>query len=253
MPKYVGLNKESHGQTRVMQSRAVSAYADTGNCNIMFDELFTAAGCFPLFLMKDPATGQFHLSAIFSLQNNRNRFVENGQWTAPYCPLNLKRLPFAVSNVASKQDNDVHDIYIDAESELLSDKEGSRLFDDEGEDTAFLKDQKYILAGLIQGRDKTEHFVQTLLDENLVIPVKLNMTTVSGDEHISGLYAVDHQKMKDMDANIYLKLAEADMLEALFLMKASYAQINRLIWMENQHNSNTILNFNLSPVKTGVI
>ena len=242
---YVRLNNEEHKDILVDESRAIVAWKVTQNCNLVFDEIFSAAGCFPIFFMKNPSNGEFMITPIFSLRSGVNLFIDNGRWRAPYCPLNLLRYPFAVSQDSSNEGT--HDIFIDLNEVVKSEGEGLRLFSSDGGETAFLKDRKQILGAIVSGKDRTQQFIDTLQEFDLLSEMILTLDTVGGRNRVAGLYAIDHYKMKTLSNSSYDKLIARDMLEPIYQIKASTAQISRLIWLENEGATNSILGFSLSP------
>ncbi|PCI44673.1 MAG: hypothetical protein COB49_10875 [Alphaproteobacteria bacterium] len=253
MTDFTLLNGEDHRDLKLQDNLPYDAMKSLKNCQIIVDEIFLAGSSFPVFFIKDVEKGQFLLSVIFAFQNDGNLFVGQDGWNAPYMPLNIKRQPLALGMELAADVLQPHDIYIDLDSELVSSVAGSRLFHEDGSETVFLKDKKRSLGGMVQGEEKTQSFIDSILKYDLMSPLTITLSTAEGDRLIKGIYGIDHVKMKYMDPKSYLGLIDEGVLDNIIMMKASYAQIGRLIWMENKKlwlenkkSAGKIINYSIS-------
>lgn len=243
-PNYVRLNTEQHKDIEIDEHNALESWKVAQNCELVFDEIFSAASCFPIFFMKNPSNGEFMLTCIFSLRSGVNLFVDEQGWSAPYCPLNLLRHPFAVS--MSPSNNADHEIYVDLDQISNSKSDAFRLFSDEGQETAILKDRKRILGAIVSGKERIQQLVAALQEFDLLSEMTLALNTVAGSDKVAGLYAIDHNKMKALSISSYQALISQNLLESIYQIKASTAQISRLIYLENKVATNAIVGFSLS-------
>lgn len=246
MNDFTILNSEEHKDLKIPDNLSYDYLKNIGNCQIIADEIFMASSCFPIFFIKDEEKGRFLLSVIFTFQNDENLFAGQEGWKAPYLPLNIKRLPLAIDQAAADETSHAHDIYIDLGSKLVSTVSGSGLFHEDGSETDILKARKRILGGIVQGEDKTKSLIESILKYDLMTPLSITLSTTEGDKFVKGIYGIDHVKMKYMDPKSYQGLSEEGALEFIFMMKTSYAQIGRLVWMENKKTSNKIINYSIS-------
>lgn len=234
MNNFVILNSEQHKDLRISDNLPYQDMKNIKNCQIIADEIFMAGSSFPVFFLKDEKTGKFLLSAIFTFQNNGNLFVTQAGWDAPYMPLNIKRQPLAIGREVAAAQQHADDIYINPHSKLASVSTGSGLFNPDGSETAYLKNKKRLLGAVVRGEEKTGLLIDSLLKHDLMSALSITLSTGEGDKIIRGIYGIDHLKMTYMDQESCLGLINEATLEHIFMMKASYAQIGRLIWLENK-------------------
>ena len=52
--------------------------------------------CYPIFFIKDGATGQFYPAAVFGFDENENLFLSDQGWDASYIPMMIRRHPFLI-------------------------------------------------------------------------------------------------------------------------------------------------------------
>lgn len=57
-------------------------------------ELATLIHEYPIFITKNPNTGQFLFSALLGIDSGQNLFIQNNVWKAKYISLDVMRRPF---------------------------------------------------------------------------------------------------------------------------------------------------------------
>lgn len=236
------LSADQHKHLSLLDSEFEPSVASLTSCSLIANEIFAAAGSFPLVLMKDQETSNFVLSAIFCLQSDKNNFYRDGQWLAPYTPLNLRRQPFSF---LFERGSDSVSPVIDVNSPLLSEEKGTKIFDQTGKPSAPLAQKLAVLEALNAGRARTESLINTLLEFDLVKAIKIKLETSEQTRWVSGLYGIDIEKLNEKDETLFAQLAKMDVLEDALTMKASFSQIGRLVWMENHTSAQPIIKYSL--------
>ena len=243
---YESLNEKDHGSLRVAAPVLSSELARRTHAPIVRSELFMAASCFPVFIMRDDEHDQFVPVVQFCLEAGQNLFVGNGQWNSPYLPLDIRRRPFAVAPSGDDSNTDSYDVLINIESDLIT-KDGGHSLYEAGEETVFLKLQKEILTAFLAGQEATQNFMIALSEAELLTPVEVLLSTDEGPRRVTGLYGIHHGKFGDLSLTRIGELQERGLLQDCYFMLASYAQTQRLIWMENAVSTRKIQAFSIKP------
>ncbi len=243
---YAHLNEKDHSAIKVSDPLSSRELCQRTHAPIVRSEIFMAAGSFPVFIMRDEESDSYVLTVQFCLEANRNLFLENDIWQSPYVPLDIKRRPFAVTTSLDDNDGESYDVLINLESDLLTDKSSNALYED-GEETVYLRRQKEYLTAIIAGQNDTKNFIDLLEDIGLLAPIEIVLSTDVGTRRVSGLYGIHHGKFSSLSAAEITKLHEQDFLQDCNFMFASYAQVQRLIWMENLVSDRNILSFSIKP------
>ena len=245
---YAPLNEKDHKTVRVADSGLSSDLANRRHSPIVRSELFMAAGSFPVFIMRDEERDQFVPTVQFCLEAAKNLFLKSGKWGSPYLPLDIRRRPFAVAPSGDESNSNNYDVLINMESDLLVDEGGHRLYED-GEETVFLKRQKEVLSVFLAGQKPTDEFIDELSKLDLMTQVEILLSTDEGPRKVTGLYGIHHGKFSDLSPSNIEQLLERGFLQDCYFMLSSYAQVQRLVWMENAVSQRKIQAFSLKPAQ----
>ena len=247
MPNYEQLTLDQHAELKVDPLLYVSVARSFRSCAIVKSEAFSAAGSFPLFALKNEASGQLVLSALFSLISEKNLFCHESRWGAPYTPVNVKRYPFGVS--MSEDGTSPGNILIDADLVPASADAGRAIFDKNGVPTPFFQSFQKSLGLLASEQRPTIATIDRLIDEELLIGMEIKLEFSQSTQSIGQLYGVNPTKFSTLSSHQFERLSTSGDLETLLAMRASLSQISRLVWMENQNLDDKILSFSLAPSK----
>lgn len=166
---------------------------------------------------------------VIGARNEENLFVdEDRKWTAEYRPAFLRQYPFVF---AGREGSDQLTLCLDEEfSGVNTDGKGERLFDADGNRTAYLNlmldfGQKY------QGHfRRTEAFCARLKELDLLEPMQANFQLSDGQRvSLAGFQAINRQKVKDLDGDTIKALAQTDELELIYVHLQSMQNLDRLI------------------------
>ena len=145
------LNSETHRDLRVVTRRGAEYGDNTHFVPVVADELRSLVLEYPVILVKDEESSRFNLCAMLGFEQGENLFLDGEAWDAMYVPVHIRRQPFSLTYTAEKDgrpDPESLIISIDIESKRVQEKDGERLFDDEGNQTDFLKEINGLLAGV---------------------------------------------------------------------------------------------------------
>lgn len=238
MANYVPLHNETHRNIRIITSRGADYGENIHFVPVVADELRSVVLDYPVFLIKDPDTGQFGLNALLGFEPGENLFLEDDRWNAVYVPAHVRRQPFMVGVQGKPGDEKTPQntfITINTDSPRVSEEEGERLFDDEGMATPYLENTSRMVFGLMNGVENSKIFIDWLAEKDLIESAQLNVTFGSGEQkRFDGLYTVNDEKMAELDSEIVQGMYKTGYLQACELITASTGQMQRLIDLKNE-------------------
>jgi hypothetical protein len=235
------LDKTAHREISI-DSRMVEVLgAGLNMVPVALSEFLKLVVQYPIAFTKDKETGRFVCVALFGLHDGENLFLENGQWNAIYIPLHITRQPFFLGNAAENTpDGDQFVVCIDVEHGSIRDSAGERIFDADGNETAYLERMKECLAELLNGESSTRHFVETLARLKLLIPMQLEITFEKGDStEVTGLYTIDESRLAELSADDVTSLHAQQYLGPIYTMLASLGHIYSMVDKRNKRFAGT--------------
>ncbi|AMX02908.1 SapC family protein [Microbulbifer thermotolerans] len=235
MAKAVALNNERHRNLRVITKRGAEYGENTNLVPVIADELRNLVLEYPVCITKNPNNGQFSLCALLGFEPDENLFLYGDEWKAEYLPLHIRRQPFMVGHKKTSAEGDTEAlIIIDTDSERVQEKEGERLFNDDGSKSSYLEEVTVILSQLISGMTSTSAFLKYLAEEDLIEPVQLSVRFSNGEQkRYEGLYTVNDEKLQKLDAARLVSMHQRGYLQAAYWLSASMGQVRKLIALKN--------------------
>lgn len=195
---------------------------------LVVQEVVDAATEFPVLFVKNSSTGEFTLVAMLGLKAQQNLYCSDEsdqQYDANYAPLVLRNYPFYLQQSAEQQ----FAVCIDELSPLVNHDEGQKLFNDNDEQTDFLKNKAESLIKFVEQQHITKGFIQLLLEHDLLHPQKLTIRLNDNDPlTIDGIYMVDQQRLENLDDEVYSTLRKNGALQIIHAHLMSMKQVNRL-------------------------
>lgn len=233
MTNFTALSSNTHKNTRIITDRGAQYGENIHLVPIVADEINNMVLEYPLCFIKNNETGQFGLQAILGFEPNENLFLDGNAWNANYLPLHIKRQPFmvTVNSPNGKQPTTENSIIsINMNNARVQETEGEKLFDDKGNATDFLTQVNQMLSALTNGIMRTEKFIQTLLDLDLIEQVQLNVS-LSGQQSRSfeGVYTINEKSLNRLTGEQLEPLIQNGYLQACHLILASMGNIQKLI------------------------
>lgn len=166
--------------------------------------------------------------ALVGVRGRRNLFLdEAGKWDAGYIPAFVRRYPFVF---AQSPDGKHLALCIDEQyAGCNRDGRGERLFDADGERTAYLNQVLGFLRAYQHQHERTRAFCKKLAALDLLVPVQALLSRAGAErEVLNGLRVIDRQKLKTLDADTLLEMLRRDELELAYQQLHSLANLSRL-------------------------
>lgn len=237
MSQLVLLNEKFHKDVRIDPEKVEAHGATERLVPVVLSEFLKLAVQYPIVLTKNIETGKFVCVAMFGFEKGENLFWKNSTWDGIYIPLNIRRQPFFVGKDEQRKNSDGQEhfvICIDVASESVQEREGERVFDEQGGETAYLEKMKSILSELLDGEARTEAFVQKLLTLDLLTPMSLDITFVNDEsQRVEGSYTIDEEKLANLSEESLLELHSLAYLGPIYTMIMSLGQFYPLINRKN--------------------
>lgn len=247
LPKVEILNSKLHADLKVNTDFDVS-FNDAGPIvAVVADELPMLAIDFPVFITKNPNTGEFELSAVLGFDSGENLYIKSGRWLSHYVPLNIQRQPFqacflnsseSTSTLEEVDSNSEVKLGLNVESHRLNAEVGEPLFNKDGSVSKYVEVISSILGGVLTGTKLTRVFLRLLADQNLIVPAKLDIQ-VSGKKEIglSGLYSIDPKGLANLPDEHVLGFHKKGYFQACYAMLHSHGNLHKLLERKGQRET----------------
>ena len=227
MPNIAILNSQTHRDLRV-RARAPDQPEDRLNfVPVVVGEFPHLAAQYPILLSKDADTGAFYAGAMLGFEAGENLFIDESGNRDLYRPLNLQRVPFFTSG---------EHLAIDLDSPRVgAHADGQRLFDDDGQPSAYLQAVTGVFQQLVPGLERTRGFIAQLLELRLIEPVTFDMAFDDGRTIATeGLYTPDQDALRALPDATVVRLFRDGSLHLISLMIASLKQAPQLARRKNE-------------------
>lgn len=225
--RLVELSRSEHAGLRIRADLAEACASDQHLVPVVVSEFRKAATQYPLVFAKHPQTGRFNPYVLTGLDVKENLFWSGTELDVAYVPLNVRRQPFYVGTGNT--------LCIDLDSPCLDASGQKTIVNSDGSDSAYLKQILSTLNELIAGKERTEQFISTLLSLKLLAPIVLDIVLDDRTPlQLQGLYGVDEERFRQLDAAEIGKLWKAGHLDLIYAVLAASGQIFKLIRMKNQ-------------------
>jgi hypothetical protein len=230
--KVVPVNRERHAHKRI---REITQFAFASQFHIAYvtmHEFARAAAVYPVVFVEDKQLDAFRPVALLGLDSGDNLFVgPDGKWEASYIPAIIRRYPFALAGSATEGQ---FTICIDEGSDLVSDTEGSPMFDEKGEPTQVIENVKRYLAELQQMDVLTQEFTKTMAELNMFTPLNMRVREGEGVRTIAGCWVVNEERLNNLSNERFLELRAKRYVPAIYAQLISLAQIERLMLLKEK-------------------
>jgi hypothetical protein len=213
------LNAQDHGGLRLHFPRSTRLHF----VQIVAGEFAAAAACCPVLLTKDATTGDFYAGAMLGFKAGEC-LLPTAMDRGGFEPLNLQREGFFTAG---------EQIAIDRNHPRFG-ASGEPLFDD-SQPSAHLRQMQRVLGQLQAGIERTNAFIRTLCEFNLIEPIEVSMNFDDGERlTLQGLYTVSMDSLHALGDAQALKLFRQGDLHLIYVMNASLSQIGVLADKRNR-------------------
>ena len=232
----VPVNKARHAGKKIKQVEGFGFASQFHIASIMVHEFARAAAIYPVVFLEDKAKDEFRPVVLMGMDSGENLFVDSdGKWSASYVPAIIRRYPFAL---ASTGEEGQFTVCIDEGSELVSDTEGSPLFDEQGEPAESLENVKRYLGELQQMDVFTRDFCKYFAEHNLFTPLNMRVRQADQVKNINGCYVVNEERLNNLSNDRFVEMREKRYLPAVYAHLVSLAQIERLMMLKDERSKN---------------
>lgn len=224
----IALNSVTHRNLKIKPSDAGLKFSGKTNSVLLAGiEFPEACKHFPIVFAKVDGK-QVLPMALLGFRDLENLFVDaGGRWKGEYVPAYIRRYPFVLARVDAGQNMTV---CIDESYPGFGADEGQPLFDAKGESTDYLKGVLTFLKDYQMQMERTDVFLKTLRELDLLTDVAANVNLPGGERHsIAGLRMVDERKLLALPEDAILRLFRSGELAWIYSHLLSIANFSRLI------------------------
>lgn len=233
MNQLVALDSKTHRGCRVSEGATLRFAARQNVMQIQASEIGQAACSFPVFLTRGPRSGIWALSVVLGLEQGSNLFVQNEQWTAAYLPFGMQTYPLFL--MKSPTDEKGFAVGVVGHEGVLSQEKGEALFDESGNESAYLSGMTKLLKANLENDAQSRMFAQRLEELDLIKAVDVKVHYEDGSvQTIAGLNTIDEDKLRSLAADTLEGLNRNGVLFLIHAMLVSVFQLNTLIRKHNQ-------------------
>lgn len=199
---------------------------------LLATEIAFAATEFPVIFSATATEGEFLPLAVMGLKDGQNLLLgDHNTLTTRYVPAFIRRYPFVLGG---SKDSEMMALCIDENSKYFSQdgSKGTRLFQDDGSHSDFLKDVVEFLKDYQYRAEMTRTFTKKLHELDLLEPMSANISFKAKEDatiNLSGFFVVKREKLKAISDADALDLFKKDGLELIYAHLQSLSNFNRLI------------------------
>lgn len=210
--------------------------------NVTAEELPQLGLDCPVFVTKNPSTGEFELSAILGFAENENLFIEGEQWRGSYIPLDIRRQPFQACALSEGQPKQLSELGpedelklgLNVESNRLGKEQGQLLFDGNDEITDYVKSVSQMLGALLSGLRSTKVFLERLAQLELLSVAKLDIELGERKASFGGLYSIKPEALAELSDEDVLDFHNKGYFQACYAMMNSHGHLSKLIQWKSE-------------------
>jgi hypothetical protein len=231
MTNYVLLDAVKHQKKRILPHTNFNHSSQQHHASLTINEFVQASTSFPVVFMKDPQEGKLHATALLGFIAGKNLHFTQNDWLGTHVPASILRAPFELG--PDLQNDKTLALYVDEDSQYLSESEGQALFDGENQTQSLLQVQK-VFADYFRDEIETQKFVAQLLKYNLLTEIELVIQYENNSSmKIKGIYTINQSELRLLSDDLVIDFNKKDYLTAVHAMLASLGQVNRLIKLHN--------------------
>ena len=235
MASPVALQSDKHRNLKITESGDYARYKDQHLIPILAQDFFTLCSEFPVVFVKDSTGDHFVPVAIMGLREGQNLYCQTEQWKSHVVPVRFNNAPFAI--VRADEEGDQLVILIDEESSMLSEKEGTPLFKEDGARSDYLEQKVEFLTKIVEQTVQTENICKLFKEKELLVTQQLQLQHRQDSPRydINGVYTIDEQKLNALSDEDFLELRKNGIIPLIYAHLSSLQQLRRI--SEMQYNA----------------
>jgi len=196
---------------------------------LMAAEFVAAAHEYPIVFTLDENKVAMPV-VVLGYDADRSLYVKSdGSWDAKYVPAFIRRYPFIFS---ASDDEQTLTLCIDEAYAgfVRGDKDGERLFNDDGDRTPYLERMLEFVNQYQGEHQRTVAYGKVLADLDILQASEAKFAFADGKEHaLGGFYCVSREKLKALDPDKLKEIFTNDLLELIYLHLYSLRNFEGLI------------------------
>jgi hypothetical protein len=225
----VPLNRTAHKDLRIKGLQNLKFAHNVHSVPLTCSEFPVTARDIPI-LFAGPDMASAGPMALLGLRQSENLFVDTkGQW-APgvYIPAFVRRYPFVLAEKPVGTEGDDFTVFLDEAYEGFNDKEGDRLFKEDGSETEILTNAVNFLGEFQQHVARTKQLMEDLRKYDLLEPRNIRMERNGNVLNLNGLFVVSEEKLRKIDAETAHRFLNDGTMGWIFAHLLSLANIDRV-------------------------
>jgi hypothetical protein len=236
-PSFVPLDKNKHKNLKVTMDTSFSSCKSAHLAAVALKEAPFAASAMPLVIVKTTQNDTYHIAGMMGIEPNTNLFCQDNKWQGHHVPWNVQRYPFDL-----RGDREKVVIFIDENSDLVSEDKGEALFDAEGNATPHLENVRGLVGQIAESEMKSSAFFKQLEDYDLLDPISIRVIFADGEKkNLVGMYGISEERLLKLSDEAVLDLMRSGSLGMLYAMLTSIGQLNTLVRL-SQTTSKPVVN-----------
>ena len=223
MTTWIALSKTDHLEKYWRPRDGFAFTKDMQVVPVTISELSKLIPHYCIAFIKDGAT--YQAVVLLGLGEEKNVYLNNeNKWLASYVPANLRAFPFILGNT---EDN--KKVLCVSESHL-SDNEGNRLFESNGDLTKETAEKLELLNQSDLNNEANRIACRRLDEAGLIDDWTLTVKTSDSVENleIRGLFRIDEQKLNQLDPVLFANLRDTAALPLAYAHLFSLSQIDQV-------------------------
>jgi hypothetical protein len=224
----IALNSKTHRNLKIKPSDGGLNFSSKTNSVLLAGVEFPeACKYFPIVFAK-VADQQVLPVALLGFRDLENLFVDaGGQWKSEYVPAYVRRYPFVLAKGGADEQLTV---CIDESYPGFGADEGQPLFNEKGEPTDYLKGVLAFLQDYQAQLERTDIFLKTLRELDLLVDVAANVNLPSGERYsLAGLMMVNERRLQELPDEKIMRLFRSGELAWIYSHLLSIGNFNRLL------------------------
>jgi len=234
MSKIIPLNNEIHNKLKVITSTDYSRFKNQHLIPVIAQDFLTLATEFPIVFVKNSETEQFISVAMMGIKNGINLYCQDKHWTSAVTPIAFNNAPLSLTKPSP--DGEEVMVCFDESSPLVSESNGEALFNDNGEQSNYLKQRSQMLVQVADATMQTQAIVQYFAEKGLLVAKQLTVKLANEQEPfvVNGAYIIDEQALNSLTTEEFVLLRSKGLLPLIYAHLTSLHQITRLARKQDQ-------------------
>jgi len=230
------LDSAKHRHIKIDTSLVDVPHNKMNTATVTVGELVNLIHEYPIFIIKNPNTGQFLFSALLGIESGENLYIKNNAWRSRYLPLDILRRPFQAM-LSKENDFSGGRIAIDLANPQVKNNIGESLFDQQGEPTDYLKRIQNTFAQLMGNTAQNNVVLEDLYKYDLLESIVLELD-LSGNEptKMNGLYTINKENLANLTGAALEDCHKKGLLQVCHLIMSSGAHVEKLIRWTKEKN-----------------